>query len=105
MLFNKAIDESEPAEELDQRLKNLTATITKNIYSNISRGLFEADKLIFTFLIATSIDRYDELITMSGWNLLFRGASPFTREQVDKKPPNPQEDVIPTLAFDLLYSA
>ena len=79
-LFNKAIDMSDPNEDLDERLKNLIATITKNIYSNISRGLFEADKLIFTFLIATSIDRYEELITMPGWNLLFRGASPFTKE-------------------------
>mgnify|MGYP006088389027 CR=1 FL=1 len=31
--------------------------ITKMIYTNISRGLFEKDKLIYSFLIGTSISR------------------------------------------------
>ena len=57
----------------------LIKTITKNIYSNISRGLFEADKLIFTYLIATSIDRYEGKITQNGWNLLLRGAQPLNK--------------------------
>ena len=80
-------------------------TITKNIYANISRGLFEADKLVFTYLIITSIKRYDKTISASSWNLLLRGAQPFSKEQAEKKPPNPQESLITTLAFDLLYSA
>ena len=42
---------------------------------------------------------------MSGWNLLLRGAQPFTRDQQEKKPPNPMESLIQPLAFDLLYSA
>ena len=73
-LFNKAIDQSEKSDDLDQRLQNLIITITKNIYANISRGLFEADKLVFTYLIITSINRYDGTISPAGWNLLLRGA-------------------------------
>ena len=79
-------------------------TITRNVYSNISRGLFEADKLIFTYLITTSIDRYEKVIAAPDWNILLRGAQPFTKEQKDKKPPNPLPKVITPLNFDLLYS-
>ena len=82
----------------------LIKTITKNIYSNISRGLFEADKLIFTYLIATSIDRYEGKITQNGWNLLLRGAQPLNKAQKEKKPPNPLPKIIGSSAFDLLYS-
>jgi len=57
VLFNKAIDSTPKNEDLSIRLRDLINTITKQIYSNISRGLFEADKLIFTYLIATSVNR------------------------------------------------
>lgn len=79
-LFNKAIDMSTQSEDQDERLTNLIDTITRTIYTNICRGLFERDKLIFSFLIATSIDRYSEVITASGWSIVLRGAMPFTEE-------------------------
>lgn len=50
-MFNKAIDMSEASKVLDDRLKNLIHTITKVIYNNVCRGLFEEHKLIFSFLI------------------------------------------------------
>ena len=79
-LFNKAIDQSAKEDELEKRLANLIDKITKNIYSNISRGLFENDKLIYSYLISTSIDRYEKFISPNGWNLLLRGAQPFSKE-------------------------
>jgi dynein heavy chain len=80
MLFNKAIDMSTPSNIEEERLKNLIDTISRIIYTNICRGLFERDKLIFSFLIATSIDRYTEFIHSSGWSIVLRGAMPFTEE-------------------------
>lgn len=59
VLFNKAIDITPKSDVHEERLANLLDCITKNIYSNVSRGLFEADKLLFTYLIATSVDRND----------------------------------------------
>lgn len=56
------------------RLRDLIDMITKNIYTNIARGLFEADKLIFTYLIATSVNRNNGIITPAGWQSLLRGA-------------------------------
>jgi dynein heavy chain len=56
-LFVRAIKASPNADTLDERLAILTDKITRMIYTNISRGLFEKDKIIFSFLIATSILR------------------------------------------------
>ena len=89
VLFNKAIDITPKSDDLDTRLASLIDCITKNIYSNVSRGLFEADKLIFTYLIATSVNRAEGIISPIGWNMLLRGAQPITKEQADRKPPNP----------------
>jgi dynein heavy chain len=54
-LFNKAIAESPAADTIEERLKILIDRITRILYTNVSRGLFERDKLIYSFLIATSI--------------------------------------------------
>jgi dynein heavy chain len=48
---------SEASYEPATRLVNLINMITNVIYTNVCRGLFENHKLIFSFLIATSIDR------------------------------------------------
>lgn len=86
-------------------MENLIDTITKTIYTNICRGLFERDKLIFSFLIATSIDRYSEVISASGWNIVLRGAMPFTEEQESKKPTNPLPKLLSNLMYDIIYSS
>lgn len=62
VLFNRAIDETPKSDDFETRLASLIDVITKNVYVNISRGLFEKDKLIFSFLITTSIDRNVKVI-------------------------------------------
>ena len=56
VVFEKAIDRAEPAEELKQRVVNLIDCITYSVYVYTTRGLFEKDKLIFgtqmTFLVS-----------------------------------------------------
>lgn len=78
VLFGQAIDATKPCEELKGRLELLEDTITKLIYTNIARGLFEKDKLLYSFLVATSIRRSMGIIHMKSWNHLLRGAMPFT---------------------------
>ena len=56
-LFNTAIEKSEKRETLEERLSLLIDNITKTLFTNVSRGLFEAHKVIFSFLITTSINR------------------------------------------------
>ena len=48
VVFDKAIDKAEPAEEVKQRVKNLIDCITFSVFVYTTRGLFEKDKLIFT---------------------------------------------------------
>jgi len=105
VLFNKAIDATPKSDDLEVRLNDLINTITKAIYSNISRGLFEADKLIFTYLIATSINRNNGLIKPADWNILLRGAMPLSSQQKDVRPMNPLSNSMSELSYDILYSA
>lgn len=47
VVFEKAIQKTPPAEEVRQRVINLTDEITYSVYMYTARGLFERDKLIF----------------------------------------------------------
>jgi len=76
-LFNKCIDLSAKSENLDERLNTLLSFITAFVYRNVCRGLFEEHKMIFSFLISTSIlrDPVSGRITPSEWNFFLRGAT------------------------------
>lgn len=52
MVFEKAIQKTAPAEEVKQRVINLTDEITYSVYMYTARGLFERDKLIFLAQVA-----------------------------------------------------
>ena len=56
-LFNRAIVNAEPSEDIPKRLLNLIFSITRVVFTNVCRGLFEDHKLIFSFLIATAINK------------------------------------------------
>uniref|UniRef100_A0A8C5P513 Dynein axonemal heavy chain 17 n=1 Tax=Jaculus jaculus TaxID=51337 RepID=A0A8C5P513_JACJA len=47
VVFEKAIQKTAPADEVKQRVTNLTDEITYSVYVYTARGLFERDKLIF----------------------------------------------------------
>jgi dynein heavy chain len=79
-LFNNAIERSKKSKDLEERLGILIENITRMIYTNVSRGLFEAHKIIFSSLITTSINRNIAKIKESHWNVLLRGAGPLTPE-------------------------
>lgn len=78
VLFNKAIDITAKSDNLETRLNSLIDISTKTIFTNVSRGLFERDKLIFSFLICTSIDRNNLAIKPIAWSVMLRGAIPMT---------------------------
>ena len=79
--------------------------ITKILYTNVSRGLFESDKLIYSFLIATSIKRQSKAIDEAVWNLLLRGPTVFTSKEAEARPESPDHDVLSLIPWDTLYSA
>lgn len=104
-LFNKAIEMTPENSDVDIRIASLIEVISKTIFTNISRGLFEEDKLIFSFLITSSIGRNSKLINDTVWNILLRGAMPVSPDDQGKQPPNPIPDLLTDLNSDLLFSA
>ncbi|KAJ8318719.1 LOW QUALITY PROTEIN: hypothetical protein KUTeg_003810 [Tegillarca granosa] len=55
VVFEKAIDRAEPAEEVKQRVINLIDCITFSVFVYTARGLFERDKIIFMSQMAFQI--------------------------------------------------
>ncbi|GCB73687.1 hypothetical protein scyTo_0002768 [Scyliorhinus torazame] len=53
--FEKAILRSIPADDVKERVLNLTDEITYSVFVYITRGLFERDKLIFTAQVAFQV--------------------------------------------------
>uniref|UniRef100_A0A452UE75 Dynein axonemal heavy chain 17 n=1 Tax=Ursus maritimus TaxID=29073 RepID=A0A452UE75_URSMA len=55
LVFEKAIQKTAPAEDVRQRVTNLTDEITYSVYVYTARGLFERDKLIFLAQVAFQV--------------------------------------------------
>ncbi|TPX75806.1 hypothetical protein CcCBS67573_g02914 [Chytriomyces confervae] len=86
-LFNQCIVESPKAEDLNARINILCDEATANIFANVSRGLFEAHKLIYAFMICCSILKQRGDVTEGEMNFFLRGSSRMS----DNDPPKPQE--------------
>ncbi len=77
--------------------------ITRTIYTNVSRGLFETHKIIYSFLIIVSINRNSHKIKDTQWNILLRGAGTISVEHQRAKPKNPDPKILSIIGWDLLY--
>ncbi len=99
-LFNQAIEKSPPQETLEERLEVLIDRITATLYLNVSRGLFVAHKVLFSFLMATSINRNSQKINENLWSTLLRGAGIINKTV---QPENPAPSMIPQIGWDLAF--
>ena len=104
-LFNKAIQSATKDADIDKRIVHIIKNITRIIYTNISRGLFEKDKLIYSFLINTSILINAKKIDEAIWNIFLRGPTVFTSNEQAAMPGNPSTETITPISWDILYSA
>jgi dynein heavy chain len=74
------------------------------IYTNISRGLFEKDKIIYSFLITTSIKKELNLIDLGVWNILLRGPTVFTSSEKAGLLDSPDDQMLNTISWETLCS-
>lgn len=73
-LYVWSIENANKSKDFDRRLKFLIDAITKNLYNSICRSLFEKDKLLFSFILATNIMLSKNLLNPSEYKfLLFHG--------------------------------
>ena len=74
-LFKRRLEVTEKKENLQDRISLLISDITESFYLNICRGLFEKDKLLYSFMMASKIQLYDQSINDDEWNFFLRGGS------------------------------
>ena len=74
-LFNQRLDRAEASEDVEKRIEILINDITISFYEKISRGLFEKDKLLYSFLIVSNLLMNDNKISLVEWGFFLRGSS------------------------------
>ena len=74
-LFLLAVRQAEASSELGARLSNIMDHATFVVFDNVARGLFEAHKATFAFLVASAILRAAGAVSDSEWLTLLLGAS------------------------------
>ena len=84
---------------IDEKKLKMIENITKVVYRNICRGLFELHKLVFSFLISTQISIREGKIQMDEWDLYIRGAGVVTKK--NKENVNPLPNLMSDSAWNL----
>lgn len=74
-MFNTTIETSEKSDNLKERLETLLQQTLLTAYTNVSRGLFEQHKLIYSFMLCVDIMRQQEQLTEAEWNFFLRGSA------------------------------
>ncbi|XP_007947093.1 dynein axonemal heavy chain 6 [Orycteropus afer afer] len=85
-LFNTTIETSKKSSNLEKRLQILLEQTLLTAYVNISRGLFEQHKLIYSFMLCVEIMRQQGSLTDAEWNFFLRGSAGLEKE----RPPKPE---------------
>ncbi|XP_042075509.1 LOW QUALITY PROTEIN: dynein axonemal heavy chain 6 [Haplochromis burtoni] len=83
-LFNSTIETSEQSTVLEERLQILLNQILLNSYINVSRGLFEQHKLIYSFMLCVEIMRQRGEISDGEWWRFLKGASSLKKEYPER---------------------
>jgi dynein heavy chain len=100
-LFAAGVKNSEQTLDVDVRTKALMDYFTLSLYQNVCRSLFEAHKLLFSFLLCTKILFGADKIDMAEWRFFLAGPS----GQIDQKP-NPTDwldDIEWVQVYEQLY--
>lgn len=73
-LFNNTIEAAERHRDLSVRLQILLDQTLLSAYTNVSRGLFEQHKAIYSFMLCVEIMMQRGEISQQEWQFFLRGA-------------------------------
>jgi dynein heavy chain len=96
-LFLLSIKNSEKADELEDRLKNLNDCFCLTLYNNICRSLFEKHKLLFSFLMFVRLQLAYDGLPMDEYRFLLTGGV-----SMEDPPPSPA-DWVPARCWSELF--
>ncbi|KAH9586143.1 Dynein heavy chain [Trypanosoma melophagium] len=68
-----AVDNTEKAEDIEERVNKLTEYFTYSFYTNVCRSLFERHKLTFSFYLCTSILQQENALDNEEYRYLLTG--------------------------------
>nr|KAJ3422321.1 Dynein heavy chain 7, axonemal [Polyrhizophydium stewartii] len=89
-LFTNSIAQSNKSSVLKRRLKNLESYFTYSLYCNVCRSLFEKDKLLFSFLLCSTILRNHKDMNEAEFSHLMTGGLGLGGPAI----PNPDPSII-----------
>jgi len=92
------MQQANASENPKERLSFLIDSITRVIYLNVCRGLFEEHKLIYSFLISSSINKKANLLLENNWSVFLRGAGIYDKSEYKD---SPDINIINALSWDL----
>lgn len=72
-VFCSVIRLEHPKVSLEERIAQLKEDELRAIFDNVSRGLFENHKTIYSFLLAMAIEKQERRVTQNEFNFLTRG--------------------------------
>ena len=75
-LFCKGINEAPPANDIDERCRNIKAHYLYMLYCNVCRSLFEEHKLMFSLLLCIKVLQGDDLVDPLTWRFIIRSGHP-----------------------------
>ena len=73
-LVTQRLQKTEKKTDLSERLELLVNDITSSLYTNVCRGLFEKDKLLYSFMIAVKIAIAAGDVSDAEWKMFLVGA-------------------------------
>jgi dynein heavy chain len=66
-LFCNSIDLADKSEELDERLESIKDYMTQALYQSVARGISNADRALFSFLLSANIAKHKGKISEQDW--------------------------------------